>query len=70
MDVNFAVDTRFLGIAQDQVTQSPTFEPKHGNSSVFHLDVGMVQVIPVAEQFVNWSHQPLEYVQLVRALVD
>src|SRR3712207_8004027 len=35
----------------------------------FHLDVGVVEVGPVAEQLVDGSHQPAEQIKLVRSLV-
>ncbi len=64
------VQARVLRVAQRQRGDGAAPEADDGDSRVLDLDVGVVEVVPLAVDLGRRAHQPQQQVELVRRLVD
>lgn len=70
VDMDLAVESGILGVADDDRAERAALEAHDGNRGVLHLQLRMVQRGVVAVELFDIAHVPQEEVNLVRGLVD
>ena len=59
VDVDLAVQPRILRVTHQNSAQRAVPEAQYGNGRVLNFDVGMIQIVPIAEKFFDRTHEPL-----------
>ena len=70
VDVDFGINSWLLAQADDDVAEAAMAKANVRDRRIFHLDVRMREIGPIARDLIDRPHQPLQNVQVVRRLVN